>query len=181
MFGSDDPRKDAKEEREKERKHRMHSQNLSGSVGDGQNSAEVLRQLSEIDDLPIGEDDPVMGQLTSTLASTANLSKEDVRSKEWVFEYIRLANEAQYPPQYGITGARRAWMYDDMEEYRMPQDNQDASTTEAFVDNAKRALTRSEDAKVIEESTRTVSESVVRDESNDDGGSSGLLGRMGLK
>jgi len=63
----------------------------------------------------------------------------------------------------------------------MPLDNEDTATSEAFLDNAKRALTRSEDAKVIEESTRTVNESVVRDESSEESGSSGLLGRMGLR
>jgi hypothetical protein len=166
MLGSDDRRREeAKEEREKERMHRMHSQALSGTEGE-RNKAEILSQLSEIDDLPIGDDDPVLGQLTSQIASTTNLSEEDVRSEEWVFEYIRLLDGARYPPSYGITADRRAWVYDNMAEYRLAQDNEDSATAEAFVDNAKRALTRSEGAKVIEESTRTVNESVVRDESD---------------
>ncbi|ELZ24899.1 hypothetical protein C475_11700 [Halosimplex carlsbadense 2-9-1] len=182
MFGKDDEREEARKERKKNREYQLHGSNLGGNVGDDQNKAEILSQLSEISDLPIGEEDPVMGQLVSQLASTANLSEEDVRSKEWVFEYLRLINEAQYPPSYGITGARRAWVYDDASQHKEALVPEDDATLESFTDNAKRALTRSEDAKVIEESTRSVSESVVRDESQDEnGGSSGLLGRMGLR
>lgn len=181
MSRSSGQRKEAKKEREKERKHRMHSQNLSGQIEDDQNKAEILSQLSEIDDLPIGSEDPVLGQLTSAIASTTNLGEDDLRSKEWVYEYLRVVHKAPYPPSYGITGARRAFVYDDMNEYREPLDSEDAATVEAFLDNAKRALTRSEDAKVIEESTRTVNESVVKDDTQSSNGGSGILGRMGLK
>jgi hypothetical protein len=181
MFGSDDAEKKRQEERERERQHRLHNNNLKGAAAPDNGKAEILKQLSEIDDLPIDGDDPVMGQLTSQLASTANLNGEDIRSKEWVFEYLKLLYLANYPPEYGITGDRRAFVYDDPQEYREPLDEEDQSMVEAYLDNAKRTLTRSEDAKVIEEATRTINESVVRDESDDSGSSGGILGRMGIR
>jgi hypothetical protein len=50
---------------------------------------------------------------------------------------------------------------------------------ETLVSTSKLALSRSEDAKVIEEGTRNVSESVLtEDESNNCG--SGILGKIGL-
>jgi len=48
---------------------------------------------------------------------------------------------------------------------------------EAFVSNSKLALSRSEDFKAVEEATRNVSESVVRDGSGNES-SGGILGKL---
>jgi len=71
-------------EYDKQRRHAYHQSALT-QQDEGGEAAEILHTLSNIDDLPIDpKDDPVMGQLVSKLTSTANLSKEDVRSNKWV-------------------------------------------------------------------------------------------------
>jgi len=183
MFGNNDDREEiAREERQKQREHSIHGQNLGagGNEWSEQDKAEVLSQLSEIDDLPYSDDDgdEILSQLTSQIASTTNISEEDVRSKEWVFEIIRELHLQRYPPEYGMRGYFRAYVKDDASAYRQPLDDDEEARVEAFLDNAKRVLTRSEEAKVIEESTRSVSESVLRDKTEESSGSGGLLGRF---
>lgn len=143
-------------------------------------AAEVLQQLSNIDDLPINpQEDEVLGQLVSKLASTANLTSEQVQSNEWISEYIMLLYLCKFPKRRGLHGAWRGLAHSDPTEELEPLNSEKRMMIESFVNQSKIALTRSEDAKVIEEGTRNINESVVHDET---GSSSkgGLRGKLGL-
>jgi hypothetical protein len=172
-----------KEMMEDEHERRLHAQNLQAPPQEDHTgeTAEILRYLSEIDDLPVSEDDPVMGQLVSKLTSTANLTEEQVRSNEWVFEYILVLYLCKHPSKDGMHTHDRAWSHDDADAYRDPIDPADRMAIEAFVGNAKMALTRSKDMEVVKESTRTVNESIVNNDSQSRGKSGGILGKVGLR
>lgn len=167
---------DGQNEYSRQRRHELHTQNLRAGEQDD-TAAEVLRYLSEIDDLPIDRGDPVMGQLISKLSSTANLSAEQITSNEWVREYLLLLYLAQYPRKDGVHGAWRAWSHDDREADLEPLSPEKRMQVETFVTTSKLALTRSEDFKAVEESTRNVSESVVHNEDEAEK-SGGILGRL---
>lgn len=165
---------------ENEQKRRIQAQQLAepaDEMREGE-TAEILRYLSQIDDLPIGKEDKVLGQLVSKLTSTANLSAEQVRSNEWVFEYILILYLASKPTKDGVHSSDRAWSHDDVDAYRDPLDAEDRLMIESFVSNSKLALTRSEDMAVVKEGTRTVKESIVNDEGNGGDSSGGILGRL---
>jgi hypothetical protein len=167
---------DAEEQLKEQQKHQFHQSNLRNEADKGESVA-VLRALSEIDDLPIDpETDPIMGQLASTLTSTANLSAEQVRSNEWVREYLMVLYLCRYPREEGLHGHRRGWVHGDREEAVDPIDAKTRMTVETFVTSTKLALSRSEQFKAVEESTRSVSESVVHDDGSDSSG--GILGRL---
>lgn len=169
--------------REEEYERRLHAQNLTAPPKEQRQNttAEILRYLSEIDDLPIGTDDPIMGQLVSKLTSTANLSAEQVRSNEWVREYLLILYLCKHPTKEGMHGSDRAWAHDDVDAFRDPLDAEDRMAIESFVTSSKLALTRSEDMEVVKESTRTVNESIVNNDGRNDSGSGGLLGRLGVR
>jgi hypothetical protein len=87
---------------EQQRRDQYHSGNLQGAGQQQGEAAQVLQALSDVEDLPIQpQDDPVMGQLISKLTSTANLSEEQVRSNEWVREYILILYLCQFPTKDG--------------------------------------------------------------------------------
>jgi len=164
-------------EYDKQRRHAYHQSALS-QQDEGGEAAEILHTLSNIDDLPIEpKDDPVMGQLVSKLTSTANLSKEDVRSNKWIREYLLVLYLCQFPTDEGMSGSWRGWSHGDRDAAREALDPQKRMMLEAFVSNSKLALSRSEDFKAVEESTRNVSESVVRDGSGNES-SGGILGKL---
>lgn len=166
---------------EKQRRDQYHSQNLSGGQQRQGEAAQVLQALSDIDDLPIQpQDDPVMGQLVSKLTSTANLTEEEVRSNEWVREYILILYLCKFPTNDGCHSEWRGWAHGDESEERPPLDPDKRMMLETLVSTSKLALSRSEDAKVIEEGTRDVSESVLTEDSGDSS-SGGILGKVGLK
>lgn len=166
------------EQYNKQRRHSYHQQNLQSGPQEGE-AAEILRALSHIDDLPIDpQSDPVMGQLVSKLTSTANLTPEQVRSNEWVREYILILYLCKFPRHDGMHGSWRGWAHNDHKQEREPLDPETRAMLEAFVTSSKLGLSRSEDAKVIEESTRNVNESIVNEEGNDSGGKNGLIGRV---
>lgn len=144
------------------------------------NTAEILRYLSNIDDLPIGQEDPIMGQLVSTITSTTNLTPEDVKSNEWVREYILVLYLCKHPQKEGCHTSDRAWAQDDIDAYVEPMDADRRMQIESFVTMSKLALKRSDDMAAVKESTRTVKESIVNNE-GDSSGSGGLLGRLGLR
>ncbi len=164
-------------EYDKQRRHQYHQSALA-SQDEGGEAAEILHTLSNIDDLPIEpKEDPVMGQLVSKLTSTANLSKEEVRSNKWVREYLLVLYLCQFPTDEGMSDSWRGWSHGDRDAAREALDPEKRMMLEAFVTNSKLALSRSEDFKAVEESTRNVSESVVRDGSSNDG-SGGILGKL---
>lgn len=170
----------AEEQYQKERRHQQHAQNLSRQGDNGQ-TAQILHALSDIDDLSFDAgNDPVMGQLISRLTSTTNLSSEQVRSYEWVREYIYLLYLQQFPRPEGCHGVWRGYVHGDVDEERDPLPAHKRVEIETFVSSSKMALARSEDAKVIEESTRNIHESVVNDNDTANSGG-GILGKVGLK
>lgn len=152
----------------------FHQDNLSQQ---SDKAAEVLRYISEIDDLPIEADDPVMGQLVSKLTSTANLTAEQVRSNEWVREYLLILYLARRPRKEGVHSGWRAWSHDDHTEDIEPLDPEERLQIETSVSMTKLALTRSEDMEGVKESTRNRSESYVH-EDGDGGGKGGILGKI---
>ena len=169
---------EAEEHYEKQRRAQYHTGNLQSEGRGASESAQILSALSEIDDLPIQpEDDAVMGQLVSKLTSTANLTEAEVRSNEWVREYILILYLSQYPTPDGCHGSWRAWAHDDPDADLEPMDPSRRMQLETLVTTSKLALSRSEDAKVIEEGTRDVSESIVSDQESDDSGG-GIIGKI---
>lgn len=174
---------EVEEARKQEHKRRLHTQQLQAPAREDEesNTAEILRYLSEIDDLPIGTDDPIMGQLVSKLTSTANLTAEQVKSNEWVREYLLILYLCKHPTKDGMHSSDRAWAHDNVDAYREPLDAEDRMAIESFVTSSKLALTRSEDMAATKEATRTVSEKIssVNDDNSSGGSSGGILGRLG--
>lgn len=153
------------EARDKQYKRSLAQQGLQGGGQEDSDAAEVLQYLSNIDDLPINpEEDQVLGQLVSKLTSTANLTSEQVKSNEWVAEYIMLLYLCKFPKKKGLHGSWRGVAHNDPSEELEPLDPEKRMMIESFVNQSKIALTRSEDAKVMEEGTRNISESVVHDD-----------------
>ena len=182
MFGKSEQEKAREQQRkqhEQQRKDSMRQTALNAAQSDDK-GAEVLRQLSEIDDLPSFRGD-TLDQFVSRIVSTSNLSAEDIKSDEWVREYIMLLYKSQFPPEEGLSGHARAYALDDKKEKRDPLDGEIKTEMETFKHVSGQALTRSEDMEATKEATRTIAESIARDETPDEEGSSGLLGKMGLK
>lgn len=171
------------EQMQEAQERRLHEANLTTPPSEEQqgNTAEILRYLSEIDDLPIGTDDPIMGQLVSKLTSTANLTPEQVKSNEWVRECLLILYLCKHPTKEGMHSSDRAWAHGDVDAYREPLGAEDRMALESFVTSSKLALTRSEDMEAVKESTRTVSEKIssVNDDSASNSSSGGILGRLG--
>lgn len=169
---------EVKEVNREQSRNQWHSQNFGRQNQEEGQAAEILRYISDIDDLPISRDDPVMGQLISKLVSTANLTKEQVKSNEWVLEYLLVLYLSKHPPKYGMHGVERAIAHDDPQEAIEYLSAEDRMQLESFIQIDKLAFTRSEGFKAVEESTRNVNESVVRDDSKqaDSGGLRGYLG-----
>lgn len=181
MIGGKSQEQKVKEQQDKDFQRRVHQGNIQqhGAAEEDGNAAEILRILSNIDDLPIEPtEDAVLGQLISQLTSTANLTPEQVRSNEWVREYILILYLCKQPRKKGMHGAWRGWAHGDPDEALEPLGPQTRMMLESFVATSKLALTRSEDAKVMEESTRTISESVVHDDTAESGGKGGIWGRI---
>jgi hypothetical protein len=171
---------DPQQAHDQRRRDRFAEASLHGEGRTNQEAAAILTALSEIDDLPIQpEDDPVMGQLVSKLTSTANLSADEVRSNEWVREYILILYLCQFPTKDGCHGSWRGWAHGDADAAKAPMDPSTRMELETLVTTSKLALSRSEDAKVIEEGTRDVKETHVNDGSDGAGGG-GILGKIGL-
>lgn len=171
---------EAEQAREREHERRMHMQNIQAPGQDDreEGTAEILRYLSDEDDLPIEEDDPIMGQLVSKIVSTTNLSADDIKSNKWEKEFLLLLYLSKFPTKEGMHGSDRAWAHDDLEAYREPMDPERRAMLEAFITTTNLALKRSEDGFATKESTRTVNESIVND-NNESSGSGGILGRLG--
>lgn len=171
-----------KEMMDEQHKQRLIENNLQGPPPQDKDSttAEVLRYLSQDNDLPDFEDDPVMSQLVSKVTSTANLSSDEVRSNEWVREYLLVLYLSKHPRKEGMHTDARAWAHDDASEHRKPLSPEDRMAVESFVTSSKLALSRSEDFRAVEESVRSVQESIVNDESESDSSGGGILGRIGL-
>lgn len=166
--------------RQEQYRQQMHGQNLGRPEKDDEKAGEVLEQLSKIDDLPaeVAEDE-IVGQFFSRLVSTSNLSEADLRSNEWVREYLCILWLCRHPSKEGTHGTDRAWVHDDIDAYAEPVTADKRMRVETAMLSARNAASRSEDAKVIEESTRTVNQSIVSDERSGSG-SGGILGKLGL-
>lgn len=176
MFGKSQEAK-VKEQEDRQYKRQIAQQGLNQRQ-DENDAAEVLQYLSDINDLPddLAADD-VLGQLISKLTSTANLTSEQVKSNEWVVEYIMLLYLCKFPKRKGLHGAWRGVAHSDPTAAREPLDPEKRMMVESFVNQSKIALTRSEGAKVMEEGTRNISESVVHDDTKQEK-SGGIWGRI---
>lgn len=171
----------SRNEYEKQRRQQYHQGNLqqAGAEQPGE-AAEILSALSHVEDLPIDpQNDSVMGQLVSRLTSTANLSAEQVRSNEWVREYLMVLYLCRFPREDGLHDTWRGIAHGDVDEERDPLDPQKRLEIEAFVSMSKLALSRSEDFTAPREAVRNVNESIVNEEGGNSDGD-GLLGRIGF-
>lgn len=162
-------------EREKaQRDAQWHSQNLSqAGAGEGQ-TPETLKYISEPEE-SVSSPTEALNWINSKSASTANLSSEDIRSKDWILEYHQLLSRMEHPPVYGLKGHLRAWAYDDVSEYREPLNSSKLLQTEGYTEIGKEATTRSREGWGVETSTSHTSESIVR---NNETKSGGILGRI---
>lgn len=163
----------AEEAQRRELRRQGHSANLRQREDD--NQGEILRQLSEIDDLPIDRDDPIMGQLISKLTSTTKLTQEQIQSNEWIRQYLVVLYICKHPPEDGVHRGTAVWAKDDVSAWVEPMDPERRMELEAFVATSNLALNRSEDGFAVTESTRNISESIVNDDG--DSGGKGLLSR----
>jgi hypothetical protein len=84
----------------------------------------------------------------------------------------------RFPRSDGVHSEWRAIAHGDADAEREPLDPEKRMMLETYVQMGKLALSRSEDAKVIEEGTRDVSESIVNEEGNGDSSGGGILGRL---
>jgi len=177
---SQQQQQDVEDHYRKQRRHDLHTANLRDPGDERGETSEILRELSKVEDLPMSpQDDPVMGQLISKLSSTANLTPEQVRSNEWVREYILVLWLAKRPKSDGCHGAWRGWAHGDSAEALAPMDPETRLQTETLVTSSKLALSRSEGFTGPREVMRSIKESIAHDgdESADSGG---ILGRLGL-
>jgi len=163
----------------RQRRDQYHQHNLASEQGPGA-TAEILRELSEVNDLPINaQQDDIMGQVISKLASTANLSPEEVKSFSWYPEIILVLYMSMKPSEEGMHSGDRVWAHDDTEAAIEPLTQRERIELEAAVGlNSKLALSRSEGMAAAKEATRNVSESFVHDEASENSGKGGLLGRL---
>jgi len=157
-----------------QREHNIHQTNLSAANGDGSNAPETLKYISEKEDI----DAPLapLEWINSKSTSTANLSEEDVRSKEWVLEIHQMLARMDKPPEYGIKGHLRAFVLGSEEAYEHPMSPDERIETEGYTELGKQAFTRSKGGWGTETATRDTKESIVRGKEN--GGGGGLLGRF---
>jgi hypothetical protein len=164
---------DREEQLQEQYERQLHQQNLGSQ--NGSNAPETLKYVSKPEDI----DSPVeaLEWINSKSTSTANLEKEDVRSKEFVIEYNRVMSTANIPPSYGITGHLRAVIYDDLDEFKTPLSTGDIVELEGFAEVGKESSTRSKEGWATETVTKDTTESIVRD-NNKDSKSKGLLGRI---
>lgn len=164
-------------ERERQMQEQYEKELHRGNLGMGEdsNAPETLKFVAKPEDI----DSPIENfeWVNSRSTSTTNLDEEDVRSKEWVIEYHRRMSLLQHPPDYGVTGHLRAYVYDDPDEYKLPIDEGGKMGLEGFSEVGKESSMRSKDGWATETATRDTKESIVRDE-NDTGGKGGLLGRI---
>jgi len=152
----------------------MHQGNLGAPAKDT-NAPETLKFLAENGD----EQEPPVDELkwlSTKSTSTAKFSSEDIRSREWIGEIHKEISTMSYPPVYGISGARRAFVYDDVEEFKAPIDASDRLAVEGYGEQAKESATRSEEGWGTEVATRDTKESIVRDEKESSAG--GLWGKI---
>jgi hypothetical protein len=167
-------REERKRREERQQKHQLHAQALSRPDDDDDGPA-TTRYISEEDgDAPV---DGLEWMLSKT-ASTTNLSEERVEGDEWELEIATLLSKQAYPPSYGLYGPWRAWAHDDPAADLMPLEQLDRVQTEGFKKRGQDARHRSKDGWGVETSTRDTKESIVRDHSDDDGSSGGILGRF---
>jgi hypothetical protein len=151
----------------------LHGGQLQGPAGDS-NAPAVLEYTAEPEeiDAPIDE----LAWFNSKSTSTTNLEEEDIQSKEWVLEYHKEFAAMQRPPNYGIHGHFRAFVYDDTDEWARPIVPTERLEVEGYGEMGKEQSARSKEGWLTETATRDTKESIVRDEKDSGGG--GLLGRI---
>lgn len=150
-----------KERDERQINAQRHNANLQRPE-DEDKAPETLKYISQPEESvesPAGS----LEWINTKSASTANLTDEDVRSKDWIIEYHQLMSRMRHPPSYGLTGHIRAWAYDDPHEELYPLSGEDLLTTEGFAEIGRESSTRSRGGWATETSTRDTKESIVHD------------------
>lgn len=165
-------------ERERQMQDQYEKQLHQGNLqigGENSNAPETLKYVTKPEDI----DSPIetIDWFNSRSASTTNLEDEDIRSKEWIIEYHRRMSLLQHPPDYGVTGHLRAYVYDDADEYKLPMNESSKMQVEGFSEVGKESSMRSKEGWATNTATAIRKESVVRDE-NENSGRGGLLGRI---
>jgi len=169
---------DPQEQLDRQRRQQLDNANLQRQADNGSN-VRVLEQLSNLSDLPTQpQDDETVGQFASRVVSTTNLSDDEVKSYEWMKEVVVLLYLATMPEKEGVHGVWRGWCEGDMSKEVEAISPQKRAELESFIRSTNLAVKRSRDAKVIEEGSRDVRESIVDDGEGEDGGSSGILGKI---
>lgn len=163
-----------KQELEEQREHDIHTSRFREADRDGDDAPQTLKYVAEPEEIDAPLDE--LEWINSKSASTANLDSEDVRSKEWVLEYMQVLARLEHPPEYGLTGHVRAWAYDDKEEYKKPLKPSDLVDIEGYTEIGKESSTRSKEGWGVETATRDTKESIVRGKDNESSG--GILGRL---
>jgi hypothetical protein len=172
---------DREEQMRKQQEMQLHSQMQQPGMDDDESGAgEILTKLSEDMEQDLPDElvnDPILGQQVSRVISTANLSETGIASKEWLLEISLILYLCQYPKREGLKGHRRGFAYGTTAEAKSPLSAEKKAAAESFLDTVKTAYTRSEDAMVVQESARSISESVVHND-DDNSGRGGILGRL---
>jgi len=165
------------EEIDKQRRHSIDQMNLQGQ-GDDTN-VQALQALREID-LPDADDGDLLETWMSTVNSTANISEEKRMSHEWEKEISLIMELSNKPTKDGLHESWQGWAHGDSSKAQEPLTPEERAQKEANLQTSNLALTRSEGGFVIKESLRGIKQSFVGD-GEGDGGSGGILGRLGLR
>lgn len=164
---------------EQQRRHQYHQQIMG--QGQGEQGAQVLKQLAENRDLPIQpEDDEIIGQFTAEAASEANLSDEEYESIKWEREIDMVMWLCQQPTEGGMHGSWQGWAHGDKDKAQEPLDPRERATVESYATTHKEVLSLSKSGFAVKESARNVSETHVN-EGEQNKSSGGLMGKLGLK
>ena len=154
---------------EQQRKDNFHQANLQHS-GQQARQVEVLKELSEINDLPIDDDDPVLRQQVSTVLSTTDLEAKDIERYRWLREIILLLYLSSKPRPEGVYGAWRGMATGDPRDDIDPLQSKERKQIESYLTLVDMASHRSKGAKAMEETLRSISESVVNEDPGEEEG-----------
>ena len=155
----------------------LHSMNVRRQR-EQEKAPEALKYIAE----PGGEvKAPVDGLdwLSSKSISTANFESEDVRSREWVIEFMGLLSRLERPTTDGLQGHLRAVAFDDPDRTEKPLSPSERLLIEGAGEVGKEASTRAKGGWATETATADTRESIVRNP--DDNGNSqrgGILSRI---
>ena len=156
----------------------VHQLNMQRREDDDRRAPETLKYIAD----PSEEVEPPVDGLdwvSSKSTSTSNLKEEDVRSREWVIEFMQLLSRLERPTTDGLSGHLRAYAFDDPEETDQPLSPSEKLRIEGAGEVGKEASTRARDGWATETATADTKESIVQTKDDEDGNTrGGLLSSM---